>query len=253
MLEPETLDKQLDRIAEGTGAGPRGPEEEAEQEALAKVKREGEEVADILRAALNSETNRLHEVEGQLAQSQQQLEQANMSVQTEAERADAAEAVQRQLQDKLRRHRLAWDGRAKHAADTVSTMKRMAEMEEQSKGQQRDQLLAELDLAQQHVQRAEHAIAQCEQSKARMAESFAAMERELKDVRRQALAEQMQHEDLAKFLKAAKDRAEAEAQKCREEAKKSCDELEGVRQKCVAQLLADCVWLLAAEIAASAG
>jgi hypothetical protein len=248
-----SLDKQLDRIAEGTRARPRGPEEEAEQEAIAKVKREGEEVAEILRAALNSETNRLREVEAQLVQSLQQLEQANRSVQMEAERADAAEAVQRQLQDKLRRHRLAWDGRAKHAADTVSTMKRMAEMEEQSKGQQRDQLLTELDLAQQHVQRADHAIAQCEQSKARMAESFAAMERELKDVRRQALAEQMQHEALAKFLKAAKDRAEAEAQTCREEAQKSRDELESVRQKCVAQLLADSAWLLAAEIAGSAG
>eukprot|EP01043_Picozoa_sp_COSAG02_P020561 COSAG02_NODE_1018_length_15181_cov_18.026389_10_plen_339_part_00 len=233
-----SLDKQLDRVAEGTRTGPRGPEEEAEREAIAEVKREGEQVADILRAALSSETNRLHEVEGKLAQTMQELEQANMSVQMEAERAEAAEAVQRQLQDKLRRHRLAWDGRAKHAADTVSTMKRMAEMEEQSKGQQRDQLLAELDTAQQHVQRAEHAVAQCEQSKARMAESFAAMERELKDVRRQALAEQMQHEDLAKFLKAAKDRAEAEAQNCREQAKKSRDELESVRQKCVAQLLA---------------
>lgn len=229
------LDQQLDRDSKTATTGPRGLEQEAEEAAVARAKREGEEVAAILRAALNGETNRVREVEYRFAQCTQELEQTKASIQMEAERAEAAEAVQRQLQDKLRRHRLAWDGRAKHAADTVSTMKRMAAMEEQSTSQQRDQLLAELDVAQQHVQRAEYAIAQCEQSKARMAESFAAMERELKDVRRQALAEQMQHEDLAKFLKAAKDQAEAEAQKCREEAGQSRNELEGVRQKCVAQ------------------
>lgn len=227
------LDEQLDRASATGRGGPRSPEEEEAEEALAKAKREGEEVASILRSALGAETARLSGIEERLAQCQAEVQRAHASTQMEAQRADAAESVQRQLQDKLRRHRLAWDGRAKHAADTVSTMKRMAEMEEQSKGQQRDQLLAELDAAHQHVQRAEQAIAQCEQSKARMAESFAAMERELKDVRRQALGEQMQHEDLARFLKAAKDQAEADAQASREEAKQSRDELEGVRQKCV--------------------
>lgn len=230
------IDQQLDS-ARPARAAPRGPAQEAEAAALAKVKLEGEETAAILRTAFKAESNRVHELEEQLAHCKQQLEQANESIRLEAQRADGAEAIQQQLQGKLRRHRLAWDGRAKHAADTVSTMKRMAEMEEQSKGQQRDQLLAELDAAQQHVQRAEFAISQCEHSKARMAESFAAMERELKDVRRQALAEQMQHEDLARFLKKAKNQAEAEANKCRDEAKRSREELETVRQKCVIRLV----------------
>ena len=227
------LDATLDRPRAGEEeehGGARTQQAESDSEAkLESVKAEAAEVGSILRAALNTEQSRVRDLQEQLVVAHQELARSLRGREYEEERAAAAEEVQRQLQDKLRKHRLAWDGRAKHAADTVSTMKRMAEMEEQSKGQQQTQLLGELDAAHQHVMRAEQAIAQCEQSKARMAESFAAMERELKDVRRQALAEQMQHEELARFLKTAKDNAEALAGQCREEAQQSREELDGVK------------------------
>ena len=185
----------------------------------------------ILRAALNAETARVRQLEEQLARSAEEAELMQAGRQYEEQRADAAEAVQRELQDRLRRHRLASDGRAKHAADTVSTMKRMAEMEEQTKNVQRGQLLAELEAAHQHVRRAEQAMAKCEQGKARMAESFAAMERELKEVRRVALGERMQHEAAMQSMHNAKTEAEAEAEACRMRATASEEELETVKSR----------------------
>eukprot|EP01047_Picozoa_sp_COSAG01_P008692 COSAG01_NODE_345_length_18538_cov_64.139433_7_plen_173_part_00 len=116
-----------------------------------------------------------------------------------------------------------------HAADTVQTIKRMAELDEEAKGQQRDELLAELDAARQHVRRAERAVVLCDHNKARMADNFVMMERELKDVRRRAQQERAQNESVTKRLQAAKEQAEIETQEYRSAADQAQTELDRMK------------------------
>jgi len=180
----------------------------------------------VLRTAVRVETARARKLEEQLEACQVAKAQAEQAAADQEIRARSAEAVQQQLQNRLRRHKMAWEGRAKHAADTVQTMKRMAELDEEANGQQRDELLAELDAARQRVSHAERAVVVCDHNKARMAENFAMMERELRDVRRRAQHDRAQHETTTKRLQAAKEQAESEAEQCRAAAEQAQTELD---------------------------
>ena len=169
----------------------------------------------VLRAALGVESARLRQLQEELSACAAGKDRALGERDTETLRANAAHAAQKQLQDDTRRNKMAWEGRAKHAADAVQSMKRAAKADVATRDQQRDELLSELHAARQHVQRAEHAVAMCDHSKAKMAESFTAMERELRDTRRHALTERTQHELAVRKLQLARDQAETEMQQYR--------------------------------------